>query len=426
MFSDSKWFSAVPPQAAVPEQAIHPRGSMSVEEYRRLLADEYGVLPGSTDFIRMAKEFMPLEVELGHDVAHGHRVVWRPDSELNRFILAVGASGSGKTELLKRCASEIVGHGIPVLILDLHGDQDVSYFHEAVMSGGSGSTVGINPLSIEGLNPETHGLSDHWLEIVSMLRRAAPSLSQKQGHIIQSAMHIAYAMVGIEARDPRTWHLPPPTFVSVQQVLASWASDPDMRGMRDSIHGCIAVLSAIFGHPLFQRSRVITVTEVLSGNWRLNLQHLPEPIQVIVVDTMLRLVFRRLRAMGSVKPGFGRMPEPCRLFVVVDEAKVISAGQGDPNKSARILNVIATEGRKFGLGMVLASQSCEHFGADVLRNFATRVVMQTLDEREARASAKDMQLTADQIMALAGKGDAYFKTSGIVYPVRIQVAPVVP
>lgn len=424
MFTQQNRLPMVLANQVAPQVVIPPRGSMSVEQYRLMLEDQYGILPGSADYIRMAKEFMPLQIELGHDVVHGHAVIWKPDFELNRFISAFGASGSGKTEFLKRVAFELARHGIPVLIFDLHGDVEVACAREVVMSGGLGGAVGINPLSIEGLNPETHGLSDHWVEIVAMLRRAAPSLSQKQGHVIHSAMHMAYAMVGIEARDPRTWHLPPPTFGHVQHVLASWASDPDMRGMRDSINGCIAVMSAIFGHAVFQFGRVISVSEILSGSWRLNLEHLPEPIQVIVVDTVLRLVFRRLRAMGSVRPEFGRMSEPCRLFVLIDEAKVIAGGQGDPSKSTRILNVIATEGRKFGLGMVLASQSCEHFGADVLRNFATRVVLQTLDEREARANAKDMRLTADEIMQLAGRGDAYFKTSGSERPVRMQVAPV--
>lgn len=400
------------------------RDALTKREYQDLLRESYGVVPGMPEYFAKSREFMPLEVELGCEVMHGQPAVWFPAFMLNSFLSVFGASGSGKTELLKRLALEFTQHAIPVLIFDLHGDVEAPYVQEVVMSGGFGSAVGINPLSIEGLNPETHGLSDHWVEIVAMLRRAAPSLSQKQGHLIHEAMHTAYAMVGIEARDPRTWSLPPPTFGHVQHVLASWASDPDMKGMRDSINGCIAVLSAIFGHPLFQRGRVISVSEMLSGNWRLNLQHLPEPIQVIVVDTVLRLVFRRLRAMGSVKPGIGRMADPCRLFVVIDEAKVIAGGQGDPNKSTRILNVIATEGRKFGLGMVLASQSCEHFGADVLRNFATRVVLQTLDEREARANAKDMRLTSDQIMRLAGRGDAYFKTSGSEHPVRIQVTPI--
>jgi hypothetical protein len=183
-------------------------------------------------------------------------------------------------------------------------------------------------------------------------------------------------MVGIEDRDPRTWNLPPPTFAHVQMVLASWSSDPDMKGRRDSINGCAAVLGAIFGHSLFHCPRNLSVSEILGGNWRLNLEHLPESIQVIVVDTVLRLVFRRLRAMGSLPVKFGCDADMYRIFVVIDEAKVIAGGQGDPNKSTRILNVIASEGRKFGMGMLLASQ---------------------------------------------GRGDAFLKTGRSEYPVRIQI-----
>lgn len=400
------------------------RGMLSKKEYQTLLGGTYGVFPGMPAYFGKAGEFMPLVVELGDDVMNGKPVSWYPGEEMNRFIAVFGASGSGKTELLKRAASEVIRHGIPVLIFDLHGDVEVSHVNHVMMSGGFGSSVGINPLSIEGLNPQTHGLSDHRAEIVAMLRRAAPSLSQNQAHLLAEAMRTAYVMVGIEDRDPRTWNFPPPTFAHVQMVLASWSSDPDMKGRRDSINGCAAVLGAIFGHSLFQCPRNLSVSEILAGNWRLNIEHLPESIQVIVVDTVLRLVFRRLRAMGSLPVKFGCHADMYRIFVVIDEAKVIAGGQGDPNKSTRILNVIASEGRKFGMGMLLASQSCAHFGADVLRNFATRVVLRTLDDREARDNAKDMRLSPEDLKQLAGRGDAFLKTGRSEYPVRIQIRPV--
>lgn len=140
-----------------------------------------------------------------------------------------------------------------------------------------------------------------------------------------------------------------------------------------------------------------------------------------MVDSVLRAIFRRLRALGTVT---GSGASRVRLFVVIDEAKIIASGQGDPNKSSRILNVIATEGRKFGLGMILASQSREHFGADVMRNFGTRLVLRTPDFREATANSKDMQVSAMDLMTLRGNGDGYLKYGGSPNPVRIQVSPV--
>lgn len=418
------FFQPVSPTRAAAPQALRnlpTRGSMTKEEYRALLA-EHGVIPGSADFFRVSGEFMPLEIELGTNVETGEKVVLRAPDQINPHTEIVGASGSGKTDTLRVIVGEVVRSGVPVLVLDLHGDIDVDHVSTAVISSGFGSTVGINPLSIEGVNPDTHSLHNLRVELVATLRRAAPSLSQKQAYILTEALKTAYIAVGIEDRDPRTWNLQPPTFGHVKRVLDHWVSDPEMRGQRESISGCSAVLSAIFGDEVFQRQNVLTTTHLLSGNWRLALNHLPEPTQVIVVDTVLRAIFRRLRAMGTM-PG-GRAGQP-RMFVVLDEAKVIANGQGDRHKGSRILNVIATEGRKFGLGMILASQSREHFGEDVLRSSGTRLVMRTLDHREAQENAKGMQgVSAADLMDLRGNGDGYLLSGALARPVRIQVKPV--
>lgn len=43
-----------------------------------------------------------------------------------------------------------------------------------------------------------------------------------------------------------------------------------------------------------------------------------------------------------------------RLFVIIDEAKILSTGGGDTDSPDRILNQLFTEARKFGLGMILS------------------------------------------------------------------------
>lgn len=419
------YFKRIVPMPAVEQQVLRDlpaRGDMTKDSYRALLSD-MGVLPGSAEFFRMAGEFMPLEIELGMGLETYQKLVWCAVDQLNPHIEVVGATGSGKTDTLRVVAGEVVRNGIPVLILDFHGDVEVDHVNTAVISSGLGSTIGINPMSIEGVNPDTHSLHNLRVELVAALRQAVPTLSQKQAYILTEALKTAYVAVGIEDRDPQTWNRQPPTFAHVKHVLDHWVSDPEMRGQRESISGCSAVLSAIFGDEVFQRQNVLTTTQLLSGNWRLALNHLPEPTQVIVVDTVLRAIFRRLRAMG-VMPG-GRAGQP-RLFVVIDEAKVIANGQGDPHKGSRILNVIATEGRKFGLAMVLASQSREHFGDDVLRSCGTRLVLRTLDYREAKENAKGMlKVSAADLMGLRGNGDGYLQFGTCAHPVRLQVKPLV-
>jgi hypothetical protein len=57
-------------------------------------------------------------------------------------------------------------------------------------------------------------------------------------------------------------------------------------------------------------------------------------------------------------------------IMIIDEAHLFF--RDDQNN---ILNTIAKEGRKFGLGLVCASQSPTHFSEDFFSNVATKVVL---------------------------------------------------
>ena len=85
---------------------------------------------------------------------------------------------------------------------------------------------------------------------------------------------------------------------------------------------------------------------------RLDLSKLTDEVRYIAAETMLRKIFRVLRLKGPipVQPTDDR--QRFRLFIVIDEAKILSTGAGDPDSPDRILNLLFTEARKFGLGMV--------------------------------------------------------------------------
>src|SRR5437016_10922571 len=68
-------------------------------------------------------------------------------------------------------------------------------------------------------------------------------------------------------------------------------------------------------------------------------------------------------------------PSPLRCFVVLDEAHKVSFSAGSP------VEKLLREGRKFGLGLVLASQQPEDFSAVAFANTATKIVFQVGDER---------------------------------------------
>src|SRR5205823_741356 len=66
---------------------------------------------------------------------------------------------------------------------------------------------------------------------------------------------------------------------------------------------------------------------------------------------------------------------PLRCFVVLDEAHKLSFAEGSP------VEKLLREGRKFGLGLILASQQPEDFSPVAFANTATKIVFQVSDDR---------------------------------------------
>lgn len=412
------------PIASVPPDRILPnRECLSKEGYSKLLREEFGVLPGTPAYMQKASEFMPLEVEIGRAIETNEMVCWYPLNEMNPSISISGVSGGGKTEAVKKIVSQLLLHGMPTLLVDFHGDIKVPHMKDILISSGTASVYGLNPLSIEFLNPEKRGLYEHRSGLISMLKRAVPALSAKQRFILSNAVETAYVAVGIEDCSPRTWSLPPPTFAHVSSILESWMRDPSFKSYRDSIGGCLASLGAVFGHPVFSRSFNISVTSILSGAVRLDLSQLDERIQVIFAETVLRMVFYALQAMGPSAPAASTAAERVRLFVVIDETKILSMGNGDPDKRSNMLNVIGTEGRKFGMAGCFASQSTDHFGADLRRNIATRLALRCMDEGEAKRLSAEMRVPPADLRALSRPGEGYFCPGSAYAPQHVQVDP---
>lgn len=408
-----------------PEAVLPDRGVLSKEEYRCLLREEHGVYPGTPAYMQKAAEFMPLAVEIGNVVGSNEKVGWWPEGEINPFLSISGVSGSGKTEAIKKIVNQLLLQAMPVLLIDFHGDIKVPYLSDVLISSGSDSVMGLNPLTIERLDHRKKGLYEHREAAVSMLKRAVPALSAKQRFLLSSALETAYVTVGIEDHNPRTWWMQAPTFAHVASILDAWMHDPSYKAYRESIAGCLASLGAIFGHPVFNRTYNLSVSSILGGALRLDLSQLDERIQVIVAETVLRMVFNALQAMGPIPNSATAAAERIRLFVVIDETKILSAGNGDPDKRNSMLNVIGTEGRKFGLAGCFASQSTDHFGADLRRNISSRLALRCMDEGEAKRLAADMHVSAADLRALSRPGEGYFCPGSASAASHIQVEPLV-
>ena len=334
----------------------------------------------------------------------------------------LGASGSGKTETLKVLGAAIDRFGVPVLTFDFHGDVVFPGSDSTLLSSGSASTVGLNPMEIDAHSAEESGLYDQRAALRAMVQRAVPSLGHRQSSILREAFEEAYTRAGIADDEPGTWTQPAPTFGDVQDILTDWIEDDARKSQRASIEGCLAAVQQLFDHPIFRRTTHVSVDDFLTQSMRLDLSKLPEDIRFVATETLLRKLFRVLRLRGPipVQPADDR--QRFRLFVIIDEAKILSLGGGDRDRSNNILNELITEARKFGLGMVLASQMSDHFSEEVRANAATWLVLKPMDVKEAKRNAPNVSVDPQDLLQLAGRGDGYYRDRPSSRARRIQVA----
>ena len=126
-----------------------------------------------------------------------------------------------------------------------------------------------------------------------------------------------------------------------------------------------AYLNDIFDYELFSDSEKISVGKILEGGiTHLKLKPLPESLKSLYADLFLRKVYYSLQALGEIPRGNITDKERFRLFVIVDEAKLlVSEKQG----YKAVLNKYTTELRKFGVGLILASQLIPHFTDDIIQ-----------------------------------------------------------
>jgi hypothetical protein len=86
-------------------------------------------------------------------------------------------------------------------------------------------------------------------------------------------------------------------------------------------------------------------------------------------------------------------PSNLRTFIIIDEAKEM------PKKDYSALSRIMADGRKFGLGLIVASQSERHLSADVIGNSATKIVL-PVDQTEVKKVSNKFRFSESKVAEL--------------------------
>jgi hypothetical protein len=361
--------------------------------------------PGSRPVVGESLAFPQVVPERTAGIHLGGDVYWHPEAHPNPHVLIVGGSGTGKTWTMRLVARELSQRGRPCLLLDFHGDLVIPGIQSYPIS--LDSRYGVNPLDMS-MDREGGGPDPQRFEVVEQLRNAFRPMGGLQLVLLDACLRETYSRAGVVQPDHTTWNRPAPHFGHLlEEIDRRIKADPKATRIR----GLRAKLAMAFDFQIFSKPNVpVGIGAVcrrdacgpsagkmpaLPGAIRLDLSKLPAPLQYLAADTLLKMIFRQRQLQAPT--------DNVSLYLLIDETKLCTPVKKDAPFNA--LNRIVTEGRKFGLGLILSSQFVGHVSRDVLVNTFTKILMR-VDKTEIGTTSRRFRLEEALLQSLEKPGDA--------------------
>lgn len=312
----------------------------------------------------------------------GEECYWNPVALPNGHVVAIGASGSGKTQTLKAIAFSLrqTYPDIQIFVIDFHGDQEIT--GETCYPLHMASPHGINPLVIN-LDPEGGGPNLQAIAVTSTLKKSL-QLGPNQEGLMLDILELCYANRGITQDNHKTWTKTPPNFADIRKIIEGRIEN----GCKESVKLKLK-LAATFQYGVFSRPQPDFTTAKNGQNLRhirIDLSKLPPEIAAIAAESLAWQLMNQHRLLGEASE---KLP---LTYLFIDEAKEL--------KKSPACDRIIADGRKYGLGLILASQSERHLSPDVIGNSSTKIVL-PVDSSEVKKVSSKFRLSEKKVAHLA-------------------------
>jgi len=324
---------------------------------------------------------------------------------VQRHVSVLAKTGGGKSYLLGVLIEELLRHKVTCVIIDPHGEY--GSLRIPAEKNGVHAKFGV----------ETQGFR-------SQVQEFSPDVS-----LNPAAKPLTFSLRSFEPRDL----LVSMGLTNVKSFLAPLkaiieavaASNPDYTVqdlVRAAEHGEGAVAEL-----LHERLEYLEQTKLLApkgttlhdlvvkGSATLvNLRGVAPDVQELVVQRLASTLFEN-RKKNKIPP----------LFLVIEEAHNYAPQQGTATCS-RILKNIASEGRKFGLGLCVVTQRAARIDKSVLSQCSTQLILQVTNPLDLKAIAQSIEGLTDGMTEMIQSlpvGVALVTGGGYLTPLFCEVRP---
>lgn len=380
---------------------------------------------------------------------------WRPDFEENPHLLIWGASGSGKSYLLREIISYLHCQNKHIHLVDLHGDLETPGDNTLQFGGHiAGLRYGINPFQFDSSSVNA-GPKSQIPIIVSMFRSTyLSSMGGIQELVLKGLCSDIYSLAGLEKNDPASWMVDDveektPNLQDmlklIGQILQYYKGPKTIQTYLDTEIKHIKKLAKKHGegHDLVQKQHSAIINDIsnyLHASYiegaeknprlpttkidarvdltayssskalatleslemytkaliecdifhsnpppvrtgvvnRYNLQYISEEVRNFFVEALVAKIFRA----GQIRGEYSKRINPSRgqkvdTYIILDEIQALLPAGNEKNLPTQTYNRIASEARKYGIGLIVLTQSPGGFPTPMLSNITKRIGLKT-------------------------------------------------
>ncbi|MCA0453974.1 MAG: type IV secretion system DNA-binding domain-containing protein [Chloroflexi bacterium] len=332
----------------------------------------------------------PERVRLGIDYDTDHVVFWdpftlTPKKLANQHVLIVGKSGAGKTQTASAFIWELSRLGIPAIIFDFQGEymsdnlvnRAGSTFLECTQAQVLDAADGIevNPLEVP-IDPHS-GKKQNYMKVVYQVAASLAKifgLGDIQHAILRDSIGQAFIQNGFAIGNKDSWENPAPTLSQVWAILQHKESTEggNVRNLNRRVQ------------PLFETGVFLDASNgeefesILKHTTIIRLSNLATTeLMVAVSRFVLQKLYSYMLAQGP--------SNHLRIFAVIDEAHKLSYEE--------TLTELIREARKYGVGILLASQSVKDFDRVIFDIVGTKIALQ-LEGDDAKVMSDNLGLVS--------------------------------
>lgn len=337
----------------------------------------------------------------GHDVP----IYVDINSLVQKHVSILAKTGGGKSYVAGVLIEELIKHGVTVLIIDPHGEYGSLKKPSEVVP--SMKAFGITPRGYHGkilefstdtrINPETRLLRFTLRNLGAREILELTSLKNVRSHL--HALRLALETVRSTQEN-----------YGLADIISFLEGQDDPRNS-----SLINELEYLEGIQIFAREGTRIDELIMKGKTTIiNLKGAPPDIQELIVNRICTALFE-LRKINKIPP----------MMLVLEEAHKYCPQQGEV-ASSKILRTIASEGRKFGLGLLIVTQRAAKVDKNVLSQCNTQIILKVTNPNDLKAIIASVEgLTTgmtDEIQRLP-IGMAIVMGGNISMPLFVNIRP---